>query len=128
MLADEAAGAQARHGSRLDTIELASTDIYCRVALSEDDTVTFRFGGAGYDAEPFQVAVVTEDGDIAPPSGWPPGIGYSVHPILERPFICIRGTYEYHCHPSHLTDSWAAYRQSLRLPQLVGHLLRRVGR
>lgn len=30
----------------------------------------------------------------------------SSHPITNRPFICMRGSREYHTHSSHTTDSW----------------------
>jgi hypothetical protein len=28
------------------------------------------------------------------------------HPLTGRPFICMRGSREYHQHPSHLVDPW----------------------
>jgi hypothetical protein len=127
MLNDEAAAARARHGRKVESIEVAGPDILCRVGSSNIGTATLRFAGATYDAEPFQVAVVTDDGAIAPQGMWPAGLFHSVHPILQRGFICIRGTYEYHCHPQHVTDTWASHRQALRLPQLLGHILKRMG-
>lgn len=32
------------------------------------------------------------------------------HPSLGRPFVCMRGTREYHIHPSHTSDAWDALR------------------
>lgn len=34
----------------------------------------------------------------------------SAHPATGRPFICMRGFYEYHTHPSHVTEPWDQYR------------------
>lgn len=127
MLADEAGAARARHGDKLESVEVHGPDIYCRVA-SNVGTAILRFAGTNYDAEPLKFAVVTEEGDIAPQAGWPSGLFHSVHPVLDRGFTCIRGTYEYHCHPQHVADTWAAHRQTLRLPQLLGHLLKKMGK
>lgn len=35
----------------------------------------------------------------------------SPHPTTQRPFICMRGSREYHTHPSHLTDLWDALKE-----------------
>jgi hypothetical protein len=32
------------------------------------------------------------------------------HPETRRPFLCIRGTREYHEHPQHTGDEWSLYR------------------
>lgn len=32
------------------------------------------------------------------------------HPHTGAPFICMRGSWEYHAHPSHLTDDWSLCR------------------
>lgn len=32
------------------------------------------------------------------------------HPTTKRPFLCLRGTREYHEHPQHSGDEWALYR------------------
>ena len=47
--------------------------------------------------------------------------------MLDRPFACIQGTYEYHAHPSHLADKWSNYRNTIRLADLIDHLLRKAG-
>lgn len=127
MLADEAEAARLRLGPRVGPIEVDGTDIYVRLRSTNVGEAIIRFAGAGYDAEPFQVAVVTPDGEAAPNDQWPAGLGGGAHPILDRNFICIQGTYEYHCHPQHVTDTWAGHRQALRLPHLLGHILRRAG-
>ena len=125
MLADEVEGVRIRLGGRLKSIRLSGTNVIVEIG-SSDWGDTIRFAGASYDAEPFQVAVITPSGDIAASGQWPKGLYHSDHPILGRGFICIRGTYEYHCHPSHVSDAWAAYRNSIRLPQLLDHILKKV--
>lgn len=34
----------------------------------------------------------------------------SAHPTTGRPFICMRGSLEYHTHPSHTSDPWEQLR------------------
>lgn len=34
----------------------------------------------------------------------------SPHPVTNRQFICMRGSLEYHTHPSHIGDSWENLR------------------
>lgn len=34
----------------------------------------------------------------------------SAHPGTGRPFICMRGSNEYHTHPSHVNDPWEQLR------------------
>jgi hypothetical protein len=38
----------------------------------------------------------------------------SAHPTTGRPFACMKGIREYHTHPSHLSDSWAAIKNDPR--------------
>ncbi len=128
MLNDEVEATCLRLVDRFQSIERDGPDVYVRIAGTNVGEATVRISGSGYDAEPFQVAAVTYEGAIAPQALWPAGLFHSVHPILDRGFVCIRGTYEYHCHPSHLDDAWSAYRQTLRLPQLLGHILKKVGK
>lgn len=80
-----------------------------------------------YDAEPVGVGFVNADGTALGCAEWPPGLCQGEHPILGgRPFICIRGTSDYHHHPSHVDDTWDRYRPRLRLPEVIGHLLDKV--
>lgn len=79
-----------------------------------------------YDGEPVGVFVSNSEGDLLPGSGWPPGLFQGEHPVLHRPFVCVRGTIDYHIHPSHIEDSWDRYRGRIRLADLVVHLLRRI--
>jgi hypothetical protein len=40
------------------------------------------------------------------PSGLADIFNNSQHPITKRPFICMRGSREYHMHDSHRTEPW----------------------
>jgi hypothetical protein len=46
------------------------------------------------------------------------------HPTTHRPFLCLRGTREYHEHPQHSGDDWLLYRQGFGLFSLVMSLWR----
>ena len=107
---------------------------FCRTGTVVDVEVTngaiVRFDGARYDAEPYDVSIVDAvgaHGRMLPGESWPSGLNHGIHPVLGRPFICIRGTGEFHVHPSHLTDPWDAYRGRLALADLLDHILRRIG-
>ena len=46
----------------------------------------------------------------------------SPHPTTNRFFVCMRGTLEYHIHPSHLNDPWEGIRSNYTL----GHILTQI--
>lgn len=119
---------RSRHGGRFAGIERVGTGVFCTLEDTSVGNCTIRFDGANYDAEPFRVVVVDGGGEVAPADAWPTGLCGGSHPLLGYPFTCIRGTFEYHAHPSHLSDSWDGYRSHLRLPQLVAHILKRCGK
>ena len=107
------------------------------VGWHDDTTVFIEAPGFGddrllaldalnYDAEPVGIGFVTAEGDQLACAEWPPGLCQGEHPVLARPFICIRGTSDYHYHPSHVEDTWDRYRPHLRIPEVVGHLLSKV--
>jgi hypothetical protein len=55
-------------------------------------------------------AVMIPNFDGSPTQHLPAGLSNifhaGPHPIFLRPFICMRGTREYHMHESHRLDSW----------------------
>lgn len=77
-------------------------------------------------AAPLRLRMTCDDWDELPPSielldaagshlaAAPPNVGNVFHPgphrHTGRPFVCMRGTREYHTHESHLTDYWSNYR------------------
>ena len=85
-----------------------------------------RLDGSRYDAEPFEVALVDNDGEVLPMDRWIPGLAHSVHPVLQVPWICISGTRAYYCYPGHHQDRWDAARYQLRADSLLDTVLRKV--
>jgi hypothetical protein len=80
---------------------------------------------AGYDTEPVGVAITTAAGHPVPGWRWPRALYRGQHPVLRRPFSCVRGTHDYHAHPAHDHDPWDDHRSRLRLADVVDHILRR---
>lgn len=115
--------------SRGVTLSRESTQVFVRFRAGRDGRAgMFRLDCASFDAQPPSVVMVDpETRDELPFAAWTPGVPHSVHPTLNRPFVCIQGVFEYHEHPSHLEDSWDRYRSTIRLPQTVRRLLDKAG-
>jgi hypothetical protein len=128
MLEEEAAVARQQLCGRISKIEVVGSDARCHLTGTNVGDAIVRLDGRNYDSAPFSVTVVEETGGIADRAKWPGTLFHGLHPALGRGFVCIRGTFEYHCHPSHLQDPWATYRATLRLPRLLDHLARKAGR
>lgn len=88
----------------------------------------FELDGPNYDAEPLRLRLRDADtGEELAASEWPLGLGAGPHPSLERPFTCMQGLFEYHCHHSHLDNPWDRHRYVYRLEVLLGQLLDKAG-
>jgi hypothetical protein len=124
MLEEEIAVARAALETRVTRFEILGPYVLCHLP-DVGENVILRLDATNYDAEPCKVAMVDDHGDTLAPAEWPGKLFHSIHPVLHRGFVCIRGTYEYHCHPSHFEDRWATYRTDLRLPRLLDHLVRK---
>lgn len=86
-----------------------------------------RLDAERYDGDPVGVFVASAtDGHLLPGSEWPTGLYQGEHPTLQRPFVCVRGTIDYHAHPSHVDDVWDRYRGRIRLVDITDHLLKRM--
>jgi len=125
MLDDEIATAEECLGGRVESISRTGPTI--SVHLGPDGPL-IELDGRRYDSEPYRVRLVDPAGEPLTHEQWPAGMSLGQHPVLDRPFACIQGTYEYHAHPSHLTDHWSTYRNTIRLADLIDHLLRKAGR
>jgi hypothetical protein len=125
LLEDEVVAARERLGDRVAMLTVDGTAVLCQPRGLDQ---VLRLDGRGYDAEPFRFSVVDGAGVPLPGAAWPPGLHHSQHPVLDVPFACVQGLYEYHLHPGHVTDPWDRHRHRLRLVQLLDHLLRRCGR
>lgn len=69
-----------------------------------------RMRANDWDDIPPAIELLTSDGgSFAGP--FPGGIfNASPHPTTGRPFICMRGSREFHTHTSHINEAWAQYR------------------
>jgi hypothetical protein len=128
MLGDEVMVARSKLGDRITKLEVVGTDVLCHLTETNVGDAIIRLDGRNYDSEPFSVTVIDETGAVTDQSRWPGNLCGGIHPGLGRGFVCIQGTFEYHCHSSHLGDRWDIYRPTLRLPHLLDHLVRRAGR
>ncbi|WP_328442726.1 hypothetical protein [Amycolatopsis sp. NBC_00438] len=128
LLDDEVEVARSRLGDRATGIERVSSTIRVPLSAPDGSPLLLVLDGSNFDAAPFGVTVTEPDGSPAPLERWPAGLGASMHPVLNRPFVCVRGCAEYYSHPSHLQESWDTVRNTLRLAELLDHLLRRGGK
>jgi Predicted metal binding domain len=67
---------------------------------------------ANFPSVPPAVALANDNGEMLLQVPALPGGQFHQGPHAKtgRPFVCMRGTREYHTHESHLTDSWDNYR------------------
>jgi hypothetical protein len=83
------------------------------VTINHSRPIRFRFYCDDWDDSPPSIEILNPDG--SPFSGQiPPGGQFHAgpHPRNQRrPFICMRGSREYHTHPSHTNDNWEQYRE-----------------
>ncbi len=72
-----------------------------------------RFDFTSWNELPPSISIV--DASEVPLVTLPPTPGGqfngSPHPSTGRSFVCMRGSREYHTHPSHLNDHWDKYRE-----------------
>jgi hypothetical protein len=129
LLDDELGVVRSRLGERVMGIERIGSVIRLPMAAPDGGLVFLTLDGTGFDAEPFGLTLTELDGTITPLERWPSGLAPALHPVLNRPFACIRGCAEYYdSHPSRLQERWDAVRYTLRLADLLDHALQRAGR
>ena len=98
------------------------------LAVCAGRPLLFEFDGPNYDAEPLRFHLRDGvGGEELALETWPPGLGFGMHPVLHRPFTCTGGLYEFHTHPSHLTETWDSFRYRYRFPHLLKILLDKAG-
>jgi hypothetical protein len=94
------------------------------IALHQGRPILFEFDGPDYDAEPLGLQLRDPaSGAVLEAAEWPQGLGPGEHPVLHRTFTCTGGLYEFHTHPSHLTERWDGFRARYRFPRLLAVLL-----
>jgi hypothetical protein len=127
LLAAEAAVARARLGSRVSAVSADGDRVTADFAV-HGRKLRICLDGMHYDAMPFAVSLFDEAGRQLPGQEWPPGLAHGPdHPVLHRPWACIRGTLEYHMYPGHSSDAWESSRGDLRTADILDHLLQKIG-
>lgn len=133
LLAAEAAVARGRLAGRVLGITAEGRFVYCRFIDGGGQPRRLRLDGGDYDRMPLGLSVVDDAGKPLPGDRWPAGVVYgagATHPVLKRPWACLRGTYEYHTYPGHTGggDAWELSRADLRVADVLSHVLLRCGR
>lgn len=107
----------ARRGWILHSIEFPTID--CTFAAEGRTPLRVRFQCDNWNDSPPSISLHAADGaPLAALPNNPTGVfNGSAHPTANRPFICMRGSREYHTHPSHVGESWEPLRgqESFRL-------------
>lgn len=82
---------------------------------SENDDrpgLRLRMDFCGWNSTPPSIVLLRPHGEritqlLPPKSGGATGVfNQGPHPCAHAPFICMRGSREYHIHPSHTADLW----------------------
>ncbi|CCF97126.1 conserved hypothetical protein [Ralstonia solanacearum K60] len=73
-----------------------------------------RFNCQNWNTQPPSIDLLDSTGAYLHqlPGVLPTVFNTSAHPTTGRPFICMRGSLEYHTHTSHLSDHWESLRTS----------------
>ena len=108
-------------------VEQKATTVLVRISNGEQ-RLLFSLEGPNYDAEPFRLMALDPDsGKPLEDGAWPVRINSGIHSVFGRPFCCLRGLYEYYCHPSHIAELWDHDRYQINLETLLGYLLKKCG-
>lgn len=88
----------------------------CEFKHADKPHLRLRFHCDDWNTLPPSIEVLAPDGE---PLTVAPGrrtsvFNHSAHPDTGKPFICMRGSREYHTHPSHKNDPWEALRNQSR--------------
>ena len=117
--------ARARLGERAFDLRRRESELLMTLRRP-DGAWTLQLDGSRYDAEPFDVAFVDENG-VLPLERWIPGFAHGIHSSLQVPWVCVSGTRAYYAHESHFAERWDAVRYAHRADSLLAHLLHKAG-
>ncbi len=79
------------------------------VTIEHTKPLRLRFTCDSWNDVPPSIQIQNSDG--TPQRSLPGGVFHAgPHPATGLPFVCMRGSREYHNHPSHLNDTWEQYR------------------
>lgn len=112
----------ARRGWEFHALEFPLID--CSFTAPGRTTLRLRLQCNDWNDLPPAIELHNADGSILTtmPSN-PTGVfNMSTHPATGRPFICMRGSREYHTHPSHVTDPWESLKANSSSYSLGGIL------
>jgi hypothetical protein len=126
LLEDEAVLARAHLGERAGDLHRVGSSLVMTVRRPDGQWL-LRLDGARYDAEPFDVALVDDNGEVLPLERWIPGFAHGVHPVLGVPWTCVSGTRGFYVFEGHHTERWDAVRYSARADTLLERLLTKAG-
>ena len=84
----------------------------CEFRHANKPSLRVRFECDDWNTIPPSIELLTADGKaLTALPGRSTGVfNNSAHPISGKPFICMRGSREYHTHNSHLNDPWEPLR------------------
>jgi hypothetical protein len=86
----------------------------CSFTAADRTTLRLRLTCNDWNDLPPSISLHGADGSVLRAIGPnPTGVFHpGPHPTTNLPFVCMRGSREYHTHPSHTSDSWDNLRQS----------------
>jgi Predicted metal binding domain len=92
------------------TLEFPLID--CAFTATGRSTLRVRFLCDEWNDLPPSISLHDADGSLlTTPLANPTGVFHpGPHPATNRLFVCMRGSREYHTHPSHLTDAWENFK------------------
>ena len=84
----------------------------CSYTAPDRTPLRVRLTCGDWNELPPQISLHNADGTLlTTPLTNPTGVfNGSLHPVANRQFICMRGSREYHMHPSHVGDPWESLR------------------
>jgi hypothetical protein len=101
-------------GTRGWTIVKASFPIFDVIFNHASAPIRVRLECSDWDELPPSIDLLNIDGTYMTGGQVPANTGsvfnQGAHDRTRRPFICMRGSREYHTHSSHITDRWDNYR------------------
>lgn len=99
-----------RRGWEFHSLEFPLVD--CSFAAPNRTPLRLRFTCDNWNDLPPEITLHATDGTLlTAPLTNPTGVFHpSAHPAVNRLFICMRGSREYHTHPSHVADPWESLR------------------
>jgi hypothetical protein len=99
-----------RRGWVFHSLEFPLVD--CSFAAAGRTSLRLRLTCDNWNESPPSITLHSIDGSLLPaPPVSPTGVFHPApHPTVNRLFICMRGSLEYHTHPSHVADPWESLR------------------